>query len=723
MKKTFVYSALTSAIILAVNSTYAQEQKVEELDVIEVSSDASQDGLAKEFAGGQVAAGSRAGILGNKANLENPFSTTSYTNKLIQDKQARSVADVLKNDPTVRVARGFGNFQESYFMRGFITNSDDILYNGLYGLLPRQYIASEMFERVEVQRGASAFLNGMAPGGGSVGGTIALMPKRAPMEDLNRFNIGLSSKERTNLGTDVSRRFGDNKEFGVRLNAAHTEGNSAIESDKARNTVFHLGLDWKGEKARVSTDLGYQKNYLSSPRPSVTLAGTVTEVPAAPKATSNWGQHWTYSEERDVFGTVRAEYDFLPNFTGYAAYGFRDGKESNVLANLTVNNNNGDGTQYRFDNARRNIIHTGEVGLKGAFETGSVGHEWVLSANRYQEKRKNAYVADRRNTFATNLYSPRYINGIAYSTNASKGNDLSSPALTNRVVLTSVALGDTLSFLDKTLQVTLGARWQQLSTKDFAYNTGVQSANYKEARISPSVGIVYRFTPEFSVYGNYIESLAQGGSAPSNAVNRGETLKPYVSKQKELGVKYESQQGFGASLALFTTEKPRGYLNANNFYTTKGKDRHDGAEINVYGQIMPNTRLLGGATFLHAKQRNTGSATTDGKYTIGVPKFQGNLGLEYDVPALEGLTLESRVTYTGSSYANATNTLKVKGWTRLDVGARYIAIVGNTPVTLRARLDNLTNKKYWESVGGYPNYGYLVSGAPRTLSVSATIDF
>lgn len=88
MKKTFVYSALTSAIILAVNSTYAQEQKVEELDVIEVSSDASQDGLAKEFAGGQVAAGSRAGILGNKANLENPFSTTSYTNKLIQDKQA-----------------------------------------------------------------------------------------------------------------------------------------------------------------------------------------------------------------------------------------------------------------------------------------------------------------------------------------------------------------------------------------------------------------------------------------------------------------------------------------------------------------------------------------------------------------------------------------------------------------------------------------------------------
>nr|WP_314740727.1 TonB-dependent receptor [uncultured Haemophilus sp.] len=723
MKKTFVYSTLASAVVLAMSSAYAEEQRVEELDVIEVSSDASQSGLTKEFAGGQVAAGSRVGILGNKANLENPFASTSYTNKFIQDKQARSVADVLKNDPNVRVARGFGNFQESYFMRGFITNSDDILYNGLYGLLPRQYIASEMFERVEVQRGASAFLNGVAPGGGSIGGTIALIPKRAPMEDLNRFNIGLSSQERTNVGADLSRRFGDNKEFGVRLNAAHTEGESTIESDKARNTVFHLGLDWKGEKARISADLGYQKNYLSSPRPSVTLSG-VTEVPAAPKATSNWGQRWTYSEERDVFGTLRAEYDFLPNFTGYAAYGFHDGKESNVLANLTVNNINGDGTQYRFDNARRNYIHTGEVGLKGSFETGSVGHEMVLSANRYQEKRKNAYVMDWQNTFATNLYSPRHINGTAYSANALTGNDLSSPAVTNRIVLNSVALGDTLSFLDKTLQVTLGARWQQIISKGFSYNSSDQYANYKEAKITPSVGIIYRFTPEFSVYGNYIESLAEGGSVTNtNATNYGQILKPYVSKQKEVGVKYEFEGGFGASLALFSTEKPRGYLDANNFYTTKGKDRHNGAEINLYGQITPDVRLLGGVTFLQAKQRDTGSASTDGKYTIGVPKFQGNLGLEYDVKAIEGLTLESRITYTGSTYADANNTLKVKDWTRLDLGARYIALLGNTPVTLRARLDNVTNKKYWESVGGYPNYGYLVSGAPRTLSVSASIDF
>ncbi|MGE4057074.1 MAG: TonB-dependent receptor plug domain-containing protein, partial [Vicinamibacterales bacterium] len=101
---------------------------------VKASADASAQGLSPAFPGGQVARGGRAGILGTKDNLDTPFSITSYTNELIQDRQARSVGDVLQNDPGVRVARGFGNFQESYFIRGFILGSDDVAYNGLDNL-------------------------------------------------------------------------------------------------------------------------------------------------------------------------------------------------------------------------------------------------------------------------------------------------------------------------------------------------------------------------------------------------------------------------------------------------------------------------------------------------------------------------------------------------------------------------------------------------------------
>jgi len=149
---------------------------------VEASADASAAGLTKPFPGGQVARGGRFGVLGTLDNMDSPFSATSYTNELIQNQQARSVGDVLLNDPSVRVARGFGNFQETYFIRGFLLGSDSIAYNGIYSLLPRQYISSELFERVEVLRGPSAFLNGSAPGGDGIGGSVNLSPKRAGSE-------------------------------------------------------------------------------------------------------------------------------------------------------------------------------------------------------------------------------------------------------------------------------------------------------------------------------------------------------------------------------------------------------------------------------------------------------------------------------------------------------------------------------------------------------------
>ena len=145
--------ACMAAALPCCASVYAQnaassatgQEPVVSMDAItvEASADASAGGLAAPFAGGQVARGGRIGVLGTQDIMDTPFSITSYTNELIQDRQARSVGDVLQNDAGVRVARGFGNFQESYFIRGFILGSDDVAYNGLYSLLPRQYIATE----------------------------------------------------------------------------------------------------------------------------------------------------------------------------------------------------------------------------------------------------------------------------------------------------------------------------------------------------------------------------------------------------------------------------------------------------------------------------------------------------------------------------------------------------------------------------------------------------
>ncbi|HAI24604.1 MAG TPA: TonB-dependent siderophore receptor, partial [Alcanivorax sp.] len=149
------------------------------------SADASEGGLSPAYAGGQVAEGGSIGILGAQDVMETPYNVTNYTEQLIEDQQAASVGEILLNDPAVRVARGFGNYQQVYLVRGLPVYSDDITYNGLYGLLPRQYLASEFIERVQVFRGANTFLKGAAPGGSGLGGAVNIVPKRAPNRALN----------------------------------------------------------------------------------------------------------------------------------------------------------------------------------------------------------------------------------------------------------------------------------------------------------------------------------------------------------------------------------------------------------------------------------------------------------------------------------------------------------------------------------------------------------
>ncbi|MET0335027.1 MAG: hypothetical protein ABW190_12205, partial [Rhizobacter sp.] len=72
---------------------------------------------------------------------------------------------------------------------------------------------------------------------------------------------------------------------------------------------------------------------------------------------------------------------------------------------------------------------------------------------------------------------------------------------------------------------------------------------------------------------------------------------------------------------------------------------------------------------------------------------------------------------------DSANALRVPGWTRFDLGARYLFDLKGTLVTLRARVDNLADRNYWASVGGYTERGYLVAGAPRTFTVSGSVDF
>ena len=679
---------------LAAASSTAQAQGTEKtLDavVVQASADASGAGLTKPYAGGQVARGGRVGLLGNQDVMDTPFSTTAYTSELIQDQQARSVAVVVQNDPSVRVARGFGNFQEMYVIRGFPVASDDTAYNGLYGLLPRQYVAAELLERVEIFRGANTFLSGgvgVASGFG-IGGTINALPKRAPSEPLTQVTAGIESGGQAYLAADVARRFGPDQRGGIRINAAQRKGDTAVDDERRELGVFALGADYRGDNFRVSADVGYQNHRIDDPRPSVTPNGG---IPHAPDADDNFAQPWTYSLERQTFGSLRAEVDLNENVTGWVAGGMRDGHEKNRLANPTATAD-GVTSSNRFDNVRDDRVKTGEVGLRGKLTTGPVGHTLVVSAAAFDSESRNAWAMS--SAFADDLYDAF---DAAIPEAIWAGGSMSSPKVTERIRSHSVAVADTLAFADERVLLTIGARRQNFAQKNYNYNTGAKESDYDESRTTPMAGIVFKATPQVSLYANYIEGLTKGDTAPATnsgvpVTNAGDSLAPYIAKQKEIGVKYDGGR-IGGALSFFSTDKPVGILE-NNTFKDAGRQRNKGIEISAFGEPMRGVRVLGGASFLDARLKKMADESLEGNRAIGVPKRQFNLGAEWDIPGVAGLTLSGRAVHTSGQYANETNTLSVPSWTRFDLGARYVTTVAEQMVTFRARIDNVTDRDYW----------------------------
>ncbi|AMM24993.1 TonB-dependent receptor [Variovorax sp. PAMC 28711] len=697
---------------------------------VEASADASAEGLSKPFAGGQVARGSRIGVLGNQDMMDTPFNTTTYTRDLISNQQAQSIGDVLLNDASVRSARGFGNFQQAYFIRGFQVFSDDVAYNGLYGLVPRQYMATEFVERVEVFRGANAFLSGAGGGavsGSGIGGLINVLPKRASNEALSEITVGAQTGGQGFAAVDLARRFGPDQSTGIRLNAVRRDGGTGIDNEKHELSALALGLDWRSRNVRLSADFGYQNDKQKSPRPSVTPASGLP-IPDAPRADTNFAQPWTYSNSRDTFATARGEVDITDSITGWAALGARRSTEDNVLAPTSLDNTLGDFSGYRFDNARKDSVSTGEIGLRGKFVTGPVTHTATVSASQFESKSRNAYDFFGFGLVNDNIYTPRgSLEPTHFPAYSPGGGQLSNPLVTERIKNSSFAIADTMSFANDAVRVSLGARRQKIEDFTYDYDDGTPSSAYSKSRTTPVAGIVFKPTANVSIYANYIEGLVKGDTAGqltstgAALLNGGTVFAPSVSRQKEVGVKYDGGN-FGASAAFFDIGKPN-YGVTNQVFGRDGEQRNRGLELSGFGEPVRGLRLLAGVTLMDPEVRSPGNST-DGNNAIGVAKRQINVGAEWDVPGVSGLALNARVIHTGKQYADAANTQVVKAWTRLDIGARYLMDIGdNRTLILRARIDNLTNRSYWESVGGYPGSNYLVLAKPRTFAVSGTINF
>lgn len=722
LSRVFRFNRLTAVLLglMAGTAVVAQEtgqqnpkpasaESAATLPAVTVSGEAAKP--TAPYAGGQVSTGGRVGLLGDRDFMETPFSTISYTDKFIEDQQAKDITDVIsKTDPAVFSNGVSGAWSENYSIRGFSSNSTDVSFGGLFGMAPYYRTTPEMFERIEVLKGPSALLNGMPPGG-SVGGTINLVPKRAGNEPLTRLTATYMSDAQFGGHIDVGRRFGERKQFGIRFNGVYRDGEGPVNHQEKRAQLASLGLDWHSDRARLSADLYSSNDRVNGVTRGINLAPGVA-IPKPPKADTLLNPDWSHVKNKDKGVIVRGEFDVSDNLMAYAAFGTsKSDYEYNGAISAQVLNATGDFRttigQLAFEVEKKSA----EVGLKGKFQMGGLKHQWALNATHYSDTlkeygRRSVPGAD----WTTNIYSPVWGPAAEF---------IAPPTSHTETRLTSYGLADTLSFAQDTVQLTLGVRRQQVLTDTFNATTGVRSARYDASATTPAAALLVKATDRVSVYANYIEGLSKGQAAPATVANAGELFPPYKTKQKEVGIKVDLGE-FSHTFSLFEIQRPSSYTDpVTNVFSFGGEQRNRGVEWGFFGSPMRGVRLMGGVAYVDPKVTRTAVAANQGKLASGVPKLQGKLGAEWDVPAVQRLTLTANATAVSKQYISADNSLSVAGRMTYDVGARYATKISSRPWVLRAGITNLTNKAYW----GMPLLSSLALGAPRTFVLSATMDF
>ncbi|WP_223448414.1 MULTISPECIES: TonB-dependent receptor [Pseudomonas] len=664
------------------------------------------------YVGGQVARRGSQGLLGSKDFMETPFSETTYTSELVKNLQARTLGDLVASDPSVRATNPAGGRYEQFTIRGMSLFNSDVSYNGLYGILPTYTIDMEMADRVDILKGPSQLINGISPRG-SVGGGINVVPKRATDVPITSFTGNYASDSQVGGAVDIGRRFGEGDMFGVRFNGVKQSGGTEWDHQSVDREMAVLGLDFRGERLRLSTDVGHNERDTDAPQERVQV-GANAQVPHASDVRHNYAQPWSKARTKDTFGTVTGEYDVSDSVMVYAGAGARKSNHDFLRHAVAVTNDAGNFSVLPRDFTRDENVRTANAGVRNWFHTGPVSHEINLAASYFYMDFENGgarYAAAPSNIYnpvqTPTPITPTRLDSEVYTENRSS----------------SVALSDTLGFFDDRVLLTLGARWQRVQVDDWTDDVKGDTG-YDEEKVSPSGGILFKATDKLSLYANYMEGLSQGKIAPSTSVNEDEIFPPFISRQVEVGAKYDAG-AFAITTAVFRIKQPAYETNATTrVFGPNGKRENKGVEVSVFGEPLKGFRLLGGVMYIDSELTDTTNGTFDGNRAPATPEYNVNLGAEWDVPNVQGLTLTSRSIYSSSQYLDQSNNKEIDAWTRVDVGARYAFKVEEKNITLRANVENVADKRYWSSAGASDDSEPgLTLATPRTYLLSATVDF
>jgi iron complex outermembrane receptor protein len=654
-------------------------------------------------------AGSTSGFRA-QAIADTPFSVAVLGRELITDQQARTLLDATKNDASVAPA-GDPLWFDRINVRGFQLSVNAVFRDGL-GINDQGSIALENKEAIEITKGLSALRNGVT----SPGGALNYVLKRPTGQPLSRIGAYADTYGGFGGSLDVSRRYGANGRFGVRLNAVAEEVRWFVDPVEGDRNFISAALDFRvSPRLRLEADLERQDRTISSsPSPSLTSFANIAAARAFfPRlnAETRPTQPWASEPNVQTYISGRAIFALVPGWQMRVSTqrSVLDRDQRSVRAVNILPNGDYDTAHYFAPDQQRNNT-AWQVALDGDFMTGALRHQLALG---YDFIRRDMIYGDAfsQNIGRSNLFTRAFV---------------ADPRPTVPPSYHALRTDQDAAFLVDTIRV--GDNWQFFGGARFTRLLNFNGApaglteNYDKDAINPTAGLVYKPVPKLSLYGSYSEGIEQGGTAPATTINARQVMDPIGSEQVEVGAKWEMPRGALLTAALFQIDKGLEFIDvASNTYVQNGRQVHEGVELTLSGPVTSRLRLMSGFSWLEAKVERTANAALIGKRPQGVPEWQANLFGDYDLSHwVRGLGLNAGLYYVGAKAIDQLNTWHSDRYLRGDVGLRYRQRIGDRQnVTYRLNIENIADVRYLSDT----SFGSLVFGAPLHAKFSATWEF
>ncbi|WP_171020337.1 TonB-dependent receptor [Cupriavidus sp. 2SB] len=659
------------------------------------------------------------GALGNKTLLDTPFSIDVVPQELIQNRQAITIGDVFRADPSVTTNNdGYIGEASGISIRGLqLDLLEGFKIDGLAVPNWGSDMPLEHFERVELLKGLSGFMYGF----GTPGGIANFVTKRPTETFSGSATIGFVSDGVVKEAVDVGGRFGTNKMFGARVNAVHEEGSTFIDGGHVKRDSASVALDARIlPNLTVSADGLYMQRNVKGAYYGVVLAQdygfpvtTPVTTPRRIDGSQGVASKGTYYETEIKSVGTEINWGFAPEWNLRTSYRYSEQNRGNADSIILMMDNAGNYAEQQFTGYSRYHYQQAQMMATGKARTWGFEHDLAFGFS-YQSLVQNYPGFNGANFLGTgNLYDSSQFVSSGVSPQQVPSSDTLYRA--SKIEQKAFFISDTLK-LSEQWSLLGGLRYTHYEQLGYDMG-GAVTTTYTKNPITPTAALMFKPVNWTTFYASYVESLEAGQSAPITALNSGQVFSPLKSRQYEIGAKAEIDS-WQLGAALFQIERGLAYLRSDNVFTQDGETRYRGLELTARGKFLRDWTLIGGVMWLNSENTEA-SADVLGKRGYGVPTFKATAYVEYAAPILPGLVFSVGGQYVSRMALEANNSNFVPSYHTFDAGARYSTKIGKTPVTLRLNVDNLTNEKYW-----LPSWGFiLVQGAPRTVRASVTASF